>query len=68
MATLRRGHAVRDHVAGRDVPWGTVHGAGVTPEFVVADPAEQWEVALQRALDLIQPMPASTPPGLPSSQ
>ena len=38
-----------------------INGVGVTPDFIVADPALQWEVALERALELIQPM-RSLPP------
>ena len=37
-----------------------INGAGITPEYVVADPARQWEVAFERALELLQPI---LPPG-----
>ena len=42
-----------------------INGAGITPEYIVADPARQWEVAFERALELLQPMsPAPIlPPG-----
>jgi C-terminal peptidase prc len=55
---------VRVTIARLIAPNGTsINGVGITPEFIVADPARQWEVAL----DLLAPMPPS-PGVLPPSQ
>jgi carboxyl-terminal processing protease len=45
-----------------------INGAGIHPDFLVPDPARQWEVALERAVDLLQPMRSPMPSILPPSQ
>jgi carboxyl-terminal processing protease len=61
--------AVRLTIARLIAPNGKpINGAGITPDYVVADPVFQWEVAIERALDLLQPMPSPAPSVLPPSQ
>ncbi len=39
-----------------------INGAGINPDFVVSEPAHQWTVALERAIELLQPMRSPTEP------
>jgi carboxyl-terminal processing protease len=48
---------VRLTIAKLITPNGTpLNGVGVTPDVVITDPARQWEVAVERAIELLQPM------------
>jgi C-terminal peptidase prc len=58
---------VRLTIARLLAPNGTaINGIGVTPDFIVPDPSRQWEVAIERAIELLQPM--RSPTVLPPSQ
>ena len=60
---------VRITIARLVAPNGTaINGVGIAPDFLVSDPARQWEVALERAIELIQPMRSPSLMVLPPSQ
>lgn len=42
-----------------------INGQGITPEFLVADSTRQWDMAIERALEMLHPM---SPPPLPPRQ
>ena len=57
---------VRVTIARLIAPNGTaINGTGITPEFLVPDAARQWEVAIERAIEMLQPMSGMT---IPQSQ
>jgi C-terminal peptidase prc len=52
-----RSGTVRVTIAKLIAPNGTaLNGVGVTPDVMIADPARQWEMAIERAIELLQPM------------
>ncbi|MDB5307870.1 MAG: ctpB 1 [Gemmataceae bacterium] len=53
---------VRLTIAKLIAPRGSpINGVGVTPHVVEADPMRQWDVAVERALELLQPMVPRSP-------
>lgn len=60
---------VRLTIARLIAPNGSaINGMGVVPDYLVPDHARQWEVAIERALELIQPMRSASPVMQPPSQ
>ncbi len=64
-----RSGVVRITIARLVAPNGiAINGIGIAPDFLVSDPARQWEVAIERAVELIQPMRSPSLNVLPPRQ
>ncbi len=63
-----RSGTVRLTIARLIAPRGTpINGIGITPQFVEADPVRQLDLAVERALDLLNPMVPASPELIPPS-